>query len=98
MERELWDRTPGKIDFKNWGPDARSGWPVPYQRLFQDSVADYGRFLELWTETARYIPPNSRYPLYTHLCILNCHRGFGRALEHDDPAWIKRTFVTIRTM
>ena len=25
----------------------------------------------------RYIPPNSRYHLYTHLCILSCHRGFG---------------------
>eukprot|EP01043_Picozoa_sp_COSAG02_P024394 COSAG02_NODE_1331_length_13215_cov_3.173058_3_plen_512_part_00 len=73
MNRELWDRTPGKIDFKNWGPDARSGWPARYQRLFQDSIADYGRFLELWAETAR-------------------------ALEDEDPTWIKRTFVTIRTM
>jgi hypothetical protein len=73
MQRELWDRTPGKIDFKNWGPDARSGWPASYQRLFQDSIADYGRFLELWTETAR-------------------------ALEDEDPMWIKRTFIPVRTM
>jgi hypothetical protein len=35
MRRELWDRTPGKIDFKDWGPDARAGWPTDYQELFQ---------------------------------------------------------------
>jgi hypothetical protein len=73
MQRELWDRTPGKIDFKNWGPDARSGWPKAYQHYFQDSIADYGRFLELWSETAR-------------------------AMEEEDPSWVQRTFVTVRTM
>jgi hypothetical protein len=26
---------------------------VGYQKLFQDSLSDYGRFLELWTDTAR---------------------------------------------
>jgi hypothetical protein len=73
MQRELWDHTPGKIDFKNWGPDARSGWPKVYQHYFQDSIADYGRFLDLWSETAR-------------------------AMEDEDPSWIQRTFVTVRTM
>jgi hypothetical protein len=53
MQRELWDRTPGKIDFKNWGPDSRAIWPVDYQKLFQDSLSDYGRFLDLWAEVAR---------------------------------------------
>ena len=53
LKKAVFCRTPGKIDFKNWGPDARSGWPKRYQKLFQDSLADYGRFLELWTEVAR---------------------------------------------
>ena len=76
MKRELWDRTPGKIDMKDWGPEGRSGWPVKpvnYQKIFQDSLSDYGRFLTLWTEVAR-------------------------AMEEEDPQWIQRTFVTVRTM
>jgi hypothetical protein len=42
-----------ELNHQNWGPDARSSWPVDYQTLFQDSLSDYGRFLDLWTEAAR---------------------------------------------
>ena len=47
------DGAPGSLDLKRWRFVRRGGEHEPPACTFDDSLADYGRWLDLWAETAR---------------------------------------------
>ena len=54
-------------------PTRTHGHAYVYQELYPDGFADYGRWLDLWVDSAR-------------------------ASEESDPGYVRRTYVTARTI